>query len=135
MVTAFLPALLAVSFAPGACEVVVPPRAPECVHFAAKEATNFLSRALGAPVPLSSSPTPGLVHLVLGGSEKETEGFERDEYVVESHGDTVRVYGRDSYVPFEKNVLKTMMLYAPTIPGSSSTKNESRRWNIVVFTM
>ena len=105
MVTAFLPALLAVSFAPGACEVVVSTKAPDCAQFAAKEATNFLSRALGAPVPLSSSPTPGLVHLVLGGSEKETEGFERDEYVVESHGDTVRVYGRDSNVPFEKNVL------------------------------
>jgi len=53
----------------GAVEVVVAEKAPRCVLFAADEMTNFLSRAYGCAVPLSTSFTPGRKAIVLGDCE------------------------------------------------------------------
>ena len=49
----------AVTFKPGESEVVIGAKASQVVAFAAAEATNFLSRVLGAPVPIVHEPTPG----------------------------------------------------------------------------
>ena len=63
-----LPILLAfaVVFTPENSEVVIAPDAPKTVLFAADEATNFLSRVLGAPVPIVTTPSAGRASLVLG---------------------------------------------------------------------
>ena len=45
-------AATAVTFTAGNSEVVIASKPPPVVRFAAEEATNFLSRVLGAPVPI-----------------------------------------------------------------------------------
>lgn len=89
-------AVLAVTFVGAKTEVVVPEAASAVVRFAGAEATNFLSRALGASVPLVTRPTAGRTHLALGAKPEETRDLARDESVIEASGDTVRVYGRDA---------------------------------------
>ena len=45
-------------------EVVVAAKAPKTVQFAACEATNFLSRVFGAPLPVVNVPSDGkVIHL------------------------------------------------------------------------
>ena len=51
---------------PGDFDVVVGPGAPKAVEFAAEELTNFLSRALGAAIPVVERPTSGRIAIVLG---------------------------------------------------------------------
>ena len=67
-------------------EVVVSSDAPQVVRFAAKEATNFLSRVLGGPVPIVDHPTGGKSSLILGDN-----GWARDE------GLDVSMLGTDSF--------------------------------------
>jgi len=55
-----------VAFRPGEVAVVVAPKAPPVVRFAADELTNGLFRTLGAPVPVVTAPAKGRTNLVLG---------------------------------------------------------------------
>jgi len=87
---------------PGRVEVVVEPGAKPVVAFAGDEATNFLSRVLGAPVPIVCSPSGhGIVSLVLGegalakSAGVTVEGMERDSFVIAAKGDRVYIVGRD----------------------------------------
>ena len=57
-------------FTPGETEVVVAADAPKTVLFAVEELTNFLARALGAPVPVADFATPGKKAIFLGDSEE-----------------------------------------------------------------
>ena len=91
-----------VTFAPGRSEVVVASGAPKTVRFAACEATNFLARVLGAPVPIVNAPSgQGVSSLVLGENEWsraagvtfDTE--RRDAFAIAAKGDRVYVVGRD----------------------------------------
>ena len=60
----------AVVFEPGRSEVVLADGAPGTAAFAASEATNFLSRVLGAAVPIVARPSGGgVASLVVGSNE------------------------------------------------------------------
>ena len=60
------------SLAASGTEVLVAPGAPSATRFAAQEMTNFLSRVLGAAVPLATAPSDGKVSIVVG-----TNGWSR----------------------------------------------------------
>ena len=82
-------------------EVVIAKKAPKTVKFAADEATNMLSRALGGAIPVVNSPTGGKVHVFIGASEwSEAENFDvaglkQDAYFVRINGRGVFLVGRD----------------------------------------
>ena len=106
MIAAFAPAegaedKMAVVFSPGGSEVVVKAGASPVVEFAAAEATNFLSRVLGAPVPVVREPTPGKASLVLGVNRWSKEAgidpsvHPRDTFIIRTHGGKVFVAGVD----------------------------------------
>ena len=92
----------AVVFTPENSEVVIASDAPKTVLFAAEEATNFLSRVFGAPVPIVTSPSAGKASLVLGDNvHSRAAGIDvaklpRDGFVLRTHGDHVYAAGRDS---------------------------------------
>ena len=98
---ALAPAAGAAVLEPGRIEVVVAPDAPKTVMFAAEEATNFLSRALGAPVPIATAPSEGRTPVFLGSNEWtraagiDTAPMARDAFAIVSRGDAVFVAGRD----------------------------------------
>ena len=85
----------------GKTEVVVAAGAVPTVKFAGAELTNFLSRVLGAAVPMVESPTEGRVSVILGENAwaREAgvgpEGLERDAFVVKAEGTRIYVCGRD----------------------------------------
>ena len=98
---ACLAACADVTFEAGNVDVVVAPRAVDSVLWAAEEATNFLSRVLGAPVPVVAAPREGRTALVLGvnGWSKEA-GLEpakhpRDTYLIKTAPGKVFVVGVD----------------------------------------
>ena len=87
---------------PGAVEVVRDWRACSTVRFAADEMTNFLSRALGGPVPLVYAPTGGRTVSVVVGTNAwsraagvRPELLARDGYVVRAESNRVYVAGCD----------------------------------------
>lgn len=87
---------------PGGVEVVRVRRACSTVRFAAGEMTNFLSRALGAPVPLVERPTGGrMVSVIVGtnawslAADVRPDLLARDGYVVKAEGGRVYVAGCD----------------------------------------
>ena len=91
-----------VTFAPGKSEVVIARGAPKTILFAACEATNFLSRVLGAPVPIVNSPSGGgVASLVLGENEWSRsagvtfDADRRDAFVIAAKDGRVYVVGRD----------------------------------------
>lgn len=92
-------------------EVVVADGASPVVRYAATEATNFLSRVLGGPIPVVAEPTDGRTSLVLGmngwasASGLSTNNLARDEFIVKSEGARVYVLGRDGKQDVER-VLK-----------------------------
>ena len=85
----------------GGMEVVVAPDAPKTVLFAAGEMTNFLSRVVGADVPLATSPTPGRASIILGCNRWSAEaGLEpsklpRDGFCVKAGNGRVLIAGVD----------------------------------------
>jgi hypothetical protein len=93
--------LLAALLTPSVTEVVIAPCAPKSVSFAAEEATNFLSQAFGAPVPLVTEPTAGKKHLFLGtnawfaAAGGDIAGLATDGYVIAAKGDDVFIAGDD----------------------------------------
>ena len=87
---------------PGRTEVVVEAGAKPTVGFAADEMANFLSRVLGAPVPVVAAPSGGgTVSLVLGeGALAKAAGVSvaeksRDSFVIRTDADRVYIVGRD----------------------------------------
>ena len=92
-----------VALTAGATEVVVAEDAPRCVVFAARELTNFLSRAYGAAIPVVRSCTPGKASIALGDSAWsraagiDTSGFVRDEFEIKSEPASQRIFiaGKD----------------------------------------
>ena len=98
---ALAPAAGAAVLEPGRTEVVVAPDAPKTVLFAAEEATNFLARALGAPVPIATAPSEGRTPVFLGSNEWtraagiDTAPMARDAFAIVSRTDAVFVAGRD----------------------------------------
>ena len=90
-------------FRPGGVEVVVAKGAVPSLGFAASEMTNFLARALGAPVPVVSAPTDGRTSVVLGSNDWsravgiDTGTLARDAFVLLVKGPRVYIAGRDEY--------------------------------------
>lgn len=94
-----------VVFTPGRTEVVLAPGAPGAAAFAAFEATNFLSRVLGAVVPIVHRPTgKGFASLVLGSNVWSVaagvvpDGSVRDGFRIRAARDRVYVVGNDDDV-------------------------------------
>ena len=58
-----------VALRPGEVEVVLPEKPFPAERFAAQELTNFLSRVLGAKVPIATAPAQDGVSVFLGDSE------------------------------------------------------------------
>ena len=94
-----------VVFRPGRTEVVLADGAPGAAAFAASEATNFLSRVLGAAVPVVSRPTGrGFASLVLGSNVWSVaagaipDGSVRDGFRIRAVGDRVCIVGNDDDV-------------------------------------
>ncbi len=91
----------AVVLGPGDAEVVIAPDAPRSIVFAAQEATNLISRVLGAPVPVRTAPTPGRKSLILGSNDWtravgiDTANLPRDAFAIKSDDCRVYVAGRD----------------------------------------
>ena len=91
----------AVELTPGKTEVVIEKNAPKVVKFAADEATNFLSRALGAAVPVVNAPTEGKSSVILGANAwskaagLDPSGKPRDTFLIRSEGSRVYVVGVD----------------------------------------
>ena len=85
----------------GSFEVVVAPGAPSATRFAAREMTNYLARAFGAPVPLATSPTEGRYSIVLGTNAWSVaaglapERLKRDSYCVKITAQRAFVAGCD----------------------------------------
>ncbi|MBR4653060.1 MAG: DUF4838 domain-containing protein [Kiritimatiellae bacterium] len=79
-------------------EVVVAPKAPEVTMFAAEEMTNFLSRVIGAPVPLVTSPTDGKASVVIGTNRWSAAAgvdpakLKRDGFVIRCDPAANRIY-------------------------------------------
>ena len=92
-----------VSLLPGKVEVVMSAEAGASVKFAASEATNFLSRVLGAKVPLVGEPSSGahVVSIVLGSNVWtmaagiDTAALKRDAFVTKVEAGRVYIAGRD----------------------------------------
>ena len=87
---------------PGRTEVVVEAGAKPVVVFAADEMTNFLSRVLGAPVPVVSAPSGGgTASLILGEGELAKAagvavgGRARDSFAIAAKGNRIYIVGRD----------------------------------------
>ena len=82
-------------------DVVVARRAVDSVAWAAEEATNFLSRVLGAPVPVVTAPREGRTALILGENKWSREAgmapanYPRDTYLIKTQPGRVLVAGVD----------------------------------------
>lgn len=94
-----------VVFTPGRTEVVLADGAPGAAAFAASEATNFLSRVLGAAVPIVHRPTgKGFASLVLGSNIWSVaagaipDGSVRDGFRIRAARDRVYIVGTDDDV-------------------------------------
>ena len=97
----------ALELTPGNLEVVVRPEAKSrdrVVWFAAEELTNFLSRALGAPVPISRRSNPAKTTIVLGSNDWsvaagiDTAKLPRDGFVLRTKGNALYIAGADDDV-------------------------------------
>ena len=86
-------------------DVVIDAKAPKTVQFAACEATNFLSRVFGAPVPVVNAPSDGKVSIILGSNSWsvaagiDTASLKRDAFVIRAVGTRLHGVGRDGASP------------------------------------
>ena len=92
----------------GEVDVVVAPYAPGPVLLAAEEMTNFLSRALGAAVPIRRAPDPARTSVVLGtnawsaAAGADVSGLDRDAFRLKTAGNALYVAGHDDHIPLQK---------------------------------
>ena len=111
MMTGLLVAAL--NLAPTNVEVVIPREArreARVVQYAAEELTNFLSRALGAPVPIRFAMDPAKTAIVLGSNAWsvaagiDTAKLPRDGFVLRTKGNALYIAGADDDVaPIRRN--------------------------------
>ena len=91
----------ALHLAPGKTEIVVAPGASPVTRFAAEELRNFLSKTMGADVPLAESPSEGKASLVLGVNEwskaagVDPSALPRDGFWIKTFGNRVYIAGVD----------------------------------------
>ena len=94
--------VLAATFTADNLEIVAARGASPVVKFAAKEAKTFLSRTLGAEIPVVAEPGAGKAHLFLGASRWAEEagasasGVATDGFALLSKGDDVFIVGEDA---------------------------------------
>jgi len=90
-----------VALTPGNVDVVVEKGAPSVTRVAAAEMTNFLSRVLGAEVPLTDRVDDGRVSVILGRNAwarqagADPADAPRDTFVTKAEGRCVYIAGRD----------------------------------------
>ena len=88
-----------VVLAPGRVDVVLPKKAWPVEKFAAEELTNFLSRVLGAAVPVVQKPAADRAAILLGrAAELDVSGLERDAFRTKVESGTaprIRIAGID----------------------------------------
>ena len=99
---------------PGEIDVVLPEKPLPVESFAAQELTNFLSRVLGAPVPVVEKAREGRGVIMLGRATGfDVSGLERDAFrirVEHSGADVrpvIRIAGRDGGGDVFRNVWKS----------------------------
>ena len=86
---------------PGNVDVVLEKDAPSVTRVAAAEMTNFLSRVLGAPVPLADRIEDGRTSVILGLNDwSRAAGVDvadapRDTFAVRAEGNRIYIAGRD----------------------------------------
>ena len=96
---------------PGEVDVVLPESPVHVERLAAQELTNFLSRVLGAPVPVAAKAAEGRAAILLGRAAGfDVSGFERDAFRTKVErsaggGATVRIAGRDGSGSIMKHVM------------------------------
>ena len=101
MVLALLMLGSGVVLAPGNVDVVVEKGAPSVTRVAATEMTNFLSRILGTPVPLTDRIDEGRSSVVLGlngwsrAAGVDVADAPRDTFAVKAEGNRIYIAGRD----------------------------------------
>ena len=82
-------------------EIVAAADAAPVVRFAVEEMTNFLSRVLGAPIPVRQAPGESRVSIFLGDSEWarsagiDVPSLARDAFVIKAVGNRIYIAGRD----------------------------------------
>ena len=82
-------------------EIVIERKALPVVKFAAQEATNFLSRIFGAPIPVVNTPTIGKSSIILGVNEWskaagiDPESKPVDTYFIKTAVGRIYLAGRD----------------------------------------
>ena len=82
-------------------EIVIDPKAPATVKFAASELSSLLSEVFGAKPKTVSSPTPARGHIYLGDSGWAASAgiavkdLERDAFIMKCSGGDVYIAGRD----------------------------------------
>ena len=113
MNTTMLLLAAALNLAPGNFEVVVRPGAKakdRVVQYAAEEMTNFLSRALGAPVAIANKIDPAKTAIVLGSNDWsvaagiDTAKLPRDAFALKTKGNALYIAGTDDNVhPIRRN--------------------------------
>lgn len=88
-----------VVLAPGRVDVVLPKKAWPVEKFAAEELTNFLSRVLGAAVPVVQKPAADRAAILLGrAAELDVSGLDRDAFRTKVENGTaprIRIAGID----------------------------------------
>ena len=97
---------------PGDVDVVLPARPLPVERFAADELTNFLSRVLGAPVPVVEKAEGRRTAIMLGRAAGfDVSSFERDAFRTKAEMTTnglavVRIAGRDGKADIFRSVWK-----------------------------
>ena len=95
---------------PGRVQVVIDEESPGTVRFAAAETTNFLSRVLGADIPIVNEPCVGNVSIVLGVGKLsraagiDVSGFMQDEFRIRSDGTHIYIAGHDDNIDLEERI-------------------------------
>ena len=105
----------------GGTRVVIAPDAPESVRIAAGEATNFLSRVLGAPMAITVEPDPRGGNVILGvnvwtkGAGLSPEKLPRDGFEIVSDVKNIYIAGIDSTERNPERICKLRgeMLWGP----------------------
>ena len=89
----------ALSLLPGGVEVVVSESPAQTTQYAVREFTNFVSQALGAPVPVVTKPTAGKVPVRIGegpwSRKLDLASLKRDGFYICADADGICLCGRD----------------------------------------